>query len=564
MPAPVRLALKSRLVSAIATALVALGVASCGRGDYAASIDGNGTLIVAATAKPATLFPPRASNQQELAIVAQVFDRLAEIGPQLNTLGDGGFTPRLASSWTWSADSLSIAFALNANARWHDGQPVRAEDVRYSFHVYTSPSVASDSRSLLSNIDSVTAHDSLTAVFWFKRRTPQQFMDATYSIFILPAHLLASLPDSALAESPFSRAPVGSGRFRFVKWDDGARLELESDTANARGRAKLDRVIFTYVGDVGAATIKLIANEADLLETVRPENIAQLRAAQQLRLESNFPLQYAFIGFNLRGSGAASGSPHPIFSDVRVRRALSMAVDRARIVRTVFDTLGMVAISGAPRVLIPDTLGLHPLPYDVAAAKALLDSAGWTDSNGDGVRDRAGKPLKFDLLIPSTSATRGTAAGLLQSAFKEVGVDMQIVAMEPASLGPRIDAGNYEACFCGWGANPGLQGTRQTWSSRGSSNTQHYASVTFDAVLDSALTSFNPQRRDAYFTRAFQTLIDDAPSIWMSEQRLPIAVHKRFVVAPLRADGWYVNLADWSVVPEQRIDRDRRPSRGAR
>lgn len=538
-------------------------LASCG-GDGAATREGNGTLIIASTGKPGTLFPPLTTDGQEVAVTSQIFDRLAEIGPDLNAAGDKTFQPRLASSWTWAPDSLSIAFALNPLARWHDGAPVRAEDVRYSFHVYTSPVVASASRSLFSNIDSVTTRDSLTAVFWFKRRTPQQFMDATYPLFVLPSHLLAQIPDSALGTSSFARAPIGSGRFRFVKWEDGVRLELASDTTNARGRAKLDRVIWTYVGDVGAATIKLIAGEADLFEQVRPENLAQILGAPALRLVSNYPLQYNFIGFNLHVPRAPSGPPHPVFGDVRVRRALTMATDRARMVRNVFDSLGMPGISAAPRVLIPDTLALHPLPFDVAAAKALLDSAGWVDSNQDGIREHNGQPLRFDLLIPSTSSTRARLATLLQAALKEVGADMQIVAIEPTALGPRIDASNYDACFCGWGANPGLQGTRQTWESRGSSNSQRYSSAAFDANLDSALTTFDDAKRKTYWTRVFQQTIDDAPAIWMYEQRLPIAVHKRVTPAALRADGWYANLADWSVDPAQRIDRDYRAARAAR
>lgn len=560
---------RRRLALAVG-ALAAL--ASCnGKSDNgqpaAAESSGGGTMVIAAAIEPTTLFPPRSTNSQESAVIASVFDRLAEIGQSLNAAGDAGFTPRLADSWRWAPDSLSIAFALNPRARWHDGVPVRAEDVRYSFHVYTSPTVASDKRSLLGNIDSVSVKDSLTAVFWFKRRTPQQFLDATYSLFILPAHLLASMPDSALADSPFSRAPIGSGRFRFAKWNAGAALELQSDTANYRRPAGLDRVIWSFVGDAGSAVVKLVANEADFLEKVQPDVLSQVASASQLRLVTYDPLGYSFVGMNLRvrrWQASKSTAPHPIFGDVRVRRALTMAVDRAKVVRTVYDSLGTVSLAASPRVLIPDTAALHPLAYNVAAAKALLDSAGWTDANGDGIREHNGQKLSIELLIAAGRVLPGRIALLLQSAFKDVGAELKVVSIDPTSLGPRIDASDYDACLCGYTTNPGNQGMRQTWMSRGALNSQGYADPAFDALVDSALTTFSPGKSNGYWTRALQLSIDDAPSIWLYEVRTPVAIHKRIRMAPMRADGWFANLADWTVDPAQRIARDGAAARGGR
>ena len=547
-----------RLAGVLSTLLL---VGACsGAADRAGAGDGAGTMIIVIPAEPHTLFPPRANGTQDLAVVASVFDRLAEIGPDLSTNGDAGFTPRLATGWRWAPDSLSIAFAIDPRARWHDGVPVRAADVQYTFHVYTAETVASEARSLLGNIDSVSVQDSLTAVFWFKRRTPQQFLDATYPMFILPSHLLAALPDSALVNAPFGRSPVGTGRFRFAKWDAGTRLEIIADTANARGRAKLDRVIWTFVSDFGAATVALFAGEADFFEQIRPENVAQVISTPALRLENNLPLVYGFLGFNVQARRAAAGqpgAPHPVFGDVRVRRALAMAVDRERMVRTTLDSIGMVAFGPAPRVLIPDTSALRPLAYNLAAAKALLDSAGWTDRNGDGIREHDGQTLAFELLVPSSSATRTRLSVLLQAALKEVGADVTLQSLDPAALGPRIDARNFAAYMGGWQVNPGLQGMRQTWMTKGSSNYQGYRNAAFDAAVDGALTSFDAAQSRAFFTKAFQLAIDDAPSIWLYEQRSPVAVNRRIRTAPLRADGWYANLADWSVDPAQRIARDK-------
>lgn len=542
--------------------LPVLAALACGGGTRDAASDGTGdsdiggTMIAVVPAEPTTLFPPLVSSAQGGAVVAALFDRLADIGPALETYGDVGFAPRLAASWRWASDSMSIAFAIDPAARWHDGVPVRAADVQFTFRVYTSDSVGAESRSLLGNIDSVSVADSMTAVFWFKRRTPRQFYDAAYHMWILPAHRLDSMPMSRLGESSMARQPVGTGRFRFARWEPGQRIEIVADTLNARGRAKLDRVIWSIVPDFGAATVKLFAGEADFFESIRPDDFAQVAQTPTLRLVPKRALSYNFLALNFRNPRALS-QPHPFFSDVRVRRALTMAVDRERVVRNVFDSLGVVALAPAPRALIPDTSALRPLPYDPAAARALLDSAGWLDRNGDGTRERDGVPLAFDILLPNSSASRQRFAVLLQEQYRSVGVKATPLLLDLNALVARIDGHTFDTYLGGFGTIPGLVGLRQTWAASGAANAGGYASPAFDALLDSALTTFDATRSRGYWARAFQHAIDDAAAVWLYEERTPVAIHRRFILPPLRPDGWYANLADWRVDPAQRIDRDR-------
>src|SRR5471030_3024595 len=134
-----------------------------------------GTIVVSSAADADVLFPPLTLTLMGKQVSDQVFDNLADIGPSLNTVGDAGFTPRLADRWQWAADSQSVAFHLNPRARWHDGVPVSAEDVRYTFQLVKDTSLASPLGSNLDNVDSVSVRDSLTAVVWFHRRTPDAF-----------------------------------------------------------------------------------------------------------------------------------------------------------------------------------------------------------------------------------------------------------------------------------------------------------------------------------------------------------------------------------------------------
>lgn len=548
-----------RLSTIRSLALLLAPVLVACRGERAATAgsDIGGTLIAVSAREPATLMPPLVGGSEGGAVVSALFDKLVELGPALETNGDAGFEPRLARSWQWASDSLSIAFLLDTVARWHDGAPVRAEDVRYTFRVYSSDSVGADAAPFLGNIDSVSVRDPHTAVFWFKRRMPLQFFDATYHMYVLPSHLLDTVPLTRLAETSFGRAPIGTGRFRFVRWDPKQRIEIISDTANYRGRAKLDRVVWTYVDDYGAATVKLFAGEADFFENILPENLPQIARTPSLRVANNRDLRYYFLALNQRDPKNPD-APNPLFSDLRVRRALAMGVDRQTLVRNVLDSLGEVALTAAPRALIPDTGAIKQIPYDIAGAKALLDSAGWRDSDNDGVRDKDGKPLAFDMLVPLSSAPRRRYAVLLQEQYRAIGVKATPLEMPGADMQRRTsETHTFDTYVGGWSPIPGNAGMRQTWQSRGTGNDVKYASKAFDALLDSALATFDVAKSRAYWSRALQQIVDDAPAVWLYELHTPLAVHTRFVLPPLRPDGWYLDLADWHLDPSKpRLDRD--------
>src|SRR5467141_4997092 len=115
-----------------------------------------GTLAISIGGDPDVLIPSLVSTVQAAQMVDLVYDRLADIGDSLNVVGDAGFTPRLADRWTWSPDSLSIAFHINPRAKWHDGQPVRSSDVRFTLQTTTDSTLGSGIKALVSNIDSVT------------------------------------------------------------------------------------------------------------------------------------------------------------------------------------------------------------------------------------------------------------------------------------------------------------------------------------------------------------------------------------------------------------------------
>jgi peptide/nickel transport system substrate-binding protein len=186
--------------------------------------DVGGTMVVATPAEPVVLLPSLQTSIIERQVTDLLFDRLAEIGDDLNSVGDKGFKPQLAKSWEWAPDSLSIVFHLDPRARWHDGQPVRASDVRYSLNLIKDPTFGSPAESLVGNIDSIAVRDSLTAVAYFKRHMPEQFFDLVYQTSIVPEHILGNTPPAQLKTAEVARRGIGSGRFRLAHWEPSNRF----------------------------------------------------------------------------------------------------------------------------------------------------------------------------------------------------------------------------------------------------------------------------------------------------------------------------------------------------
>ena len=155
-------------------AMLAATVACSSDSDSTGS-DVGGTLLIALPAEPGTILPPFLGGLHEKEVSEQIFDVLADIAPDLNTIGDAGWTPRLAESWQWSADSMSIAFKLHPRAHWHDGRSVTSSDVQFSVALNKDPAVQSRWGRVLADVDSVSTPDSLTAVVWYAKRSPEQF-----------------------------------------------------------------------------------------------------------------------------------------------------------------------------------------------------------------------------------------------------------------------------------------------------------------------------------------------------------------------------------------------------
>jgi peptide/nickel transport system substrate-binding protein len=511
--------------------------------------ENGGTIVIGGSADPGPLFPPASASTESQAASELVYEYLADVGPAMNTLGDSGFVKELASDWKWSADSSSIAFAINPRARWHDGANVTSRDVAFTFSVNRDASLGGDAASL-NDIDSVSTPDSATAVFWFNRRTPQQFYKAAAQMLILPSHLLGAIRHDSLAAYMAEHDAVGTGRFRPGKWEKRSRFELVALDSHYRGRAKPDRIIWAVASDYQSAVTQLLSGATDVYPYVRPETVEQIARGGKFNVVSLPGMDYAFMSLNLR---------KPLFASREMRRALTMALDRRAMVKNLFDTLASVPVGPTVRAYPTTDTTIVQIPFDTAGAARILDSLGWK-READGMRRRNGQPLRFSALVPSTSMSRVKIATLMQAQLRKAGVDMQVDQLDWNAFQDRWTHRDFEAALASWHENSAPGTIRVTWTAaatgKDGSNYGGYRNPVFDANVDSALSAPDIPASRGYFKRALQIIVDDAPGIWLYEPRTVLGVQSRIEITPVRPSAWWLDVANWSIPPSKRVEKD--------
>lgn len=549
---------QSMKTRSFAILFVVLSTAGCSLSDFGDASARGGTIVIASTTDPEPLFPPAALSVEARQVTELIYEYLADAGPSMNTVGDAGFVKEVASAWSWSPDSTQISFTINPKAKWQDGQPVTSRDVLFSYDVYKDSVVASGVEQDLADIDSISAPNPSTAVFWFARRTPRQFFEAASLMLILPEHLLGKIRRDSLRAVAMRGNPVGSGRYRIGKWVKGSSIELIAVKDHYRGEPNPRRLIWSFAPEYQTAITRLLGGEADVFVNIRQETIRDLEK-KNFNVISLPGMDYVFMQLNLRDPSGTR--PHRLFASRDMRRAITMALDRKSMVKNLFDTLASVSIGPTVRAYLSTDTSIAQIPYDPAGAERILDSLGWKRLAPGRIRTRDGAPLRFKLLVPVSSMSRMRMAVLMQAQLRRAGVDMRVEQMDYSAFTTRQAARTFDAALASWhlGSTPG--GVREAWTTggakKGGLNYGAYSNRTFDSLVDSALAAKSLQAERDYFRRAYQTIVNDAPAVWLYEPRSVMAIHKRIHTTPMRPSAWWLDIGSWRIPTSEQLERDK-------
>lgn len=517
----------------------------------AQSSDSRSSIVIVtglqATLPIPTLMEGAASNVANMEIADQLFLRLAGLGPTLLTAGDRNFEPLLARSWT-RRDSVTLVFELDPRARWQDGVPVTARDVVFTMERARSRAIAPTAAELLKNIVSVTADGERRVVFRFTHPYAEQLYDATFHVAPLPAHLLDTIPADALARSAFVEKPVGSGPYRWIRAVPGQFIELRRNDDFFLGRPQIERVIVRAAADPDARLNLVLSGEADAMDNIPPpqDNIRRVAADPGLRLVPVPSPTIGYLLFNQRDPRARE-RPHPILGDIRVRRAIGLALDRQLLVRVVFGSYGEVPYGPASPILWIRHGTPKPERQDVARARRLLAEAGWRDRDGDGVLDRDGRPLALTLSVPNTSGIRKQMSVLIQEQLRGVGVGLEIQQLDFPVWNERRTAGRFDLDFAAVSQDPSPSGLSQSWSCNGANNVARYCDPGVDSLIDDAVRGRGDPAQSWH--AVLRQIEADAPAVFLYAPTYVYAVNRRFGNVSLSPVSSWLLLRQWSVAP---------------
>lgn len=335
---------------------------------------------------------------------------------------------------------MDVTWTLRPNIRWHDGTPHTSADVKFTVEAINSPAYNPESTDGFDRITGVDTPDPLTAVLHYKEiYAPYQlqFMRGT-----LPKHVLEGRDiDTA---NDYNRAPLGTGPYQVAEWKSGEfiRLEAVADYWQGGGQPHIKTLVFKFVPNTNTRINQLKSGEVDMVVMFPWDKHREVAAIPGVTVHRTDGNGYEHVTLNQRA--------FPAFADVRVRQALTHAVDRELITRTILEGLAPITHGPVQPVSWAHEPAVRQYPFDPARAKALLDEAGWRDSNGDGIRDKDGQRFAFTMITQAGFAVRENAAQVLQRQFKDVGVDAAVQLHDGTSISKLWFEGKFHAMLHWW------------------------------------------------------------------------------------------------------------------
>ncbi len=476
--------------------------------------------------------------------VGPIYETLAELDRE--THPRYVLKPLLAESWEESADHLTITVKLRKGIKFHNGEKLSSKDVKATFDAILTP--ANLTNSIRSNFPelTVTAPDASTVVMVTKKAHFQHLNNVLAFVPIFPASALEG-DFNALA---INRAPIGTGPFRFVRWDTGKSITYARNDEYWGPKAFVDKVIIRFVKDETVATQLFERGEFDLMTRVQPSvwrsieaptaaNAWAITGYNRINFVENY---YSWIGWN---------EVRPFFADPRVRRALAMLYPGDKVARNIDMDLELPTTCPYYRPSDSCDPTVHPIPYDPAAAIALLKSAGWEDHNGDGVLDKDGAPFKFTFLANPHSVKLTKLAPLLQEEFKKAGIEMDVEKVDAAQYVGRLRAHDFDAASLGWNNNDVNTDQFQVYHSTqktGGSNFVSYDSKRADALIDQIRVTFDETERHALERKLHAVIYEEQPYTFLTNRPQLDAIKSRVRgIHPSLA--WYDLRKVWLLPP---------------
>ncbi|WP_091470536.1 peptide-binding protein [Methylophilus rhizosphaerae] len=475
-----------------------------------------GTLMGAMPSDPSSLIFMVAGESASSAITANLFNSLLTYDQNLDLAGE------LAESWQVSPDQKTLTFHLKPGLVWADGHPLTSEDVFFTWQAIIDEKTRSPYASDYQLVTKAETPDKLTFVVHYDEAFSPS-LDSWAGLQILPKHKLAG---QDLHTTSFAQKPLGSHYYQLKEWRHGEYIKLEKNPKSVLGPANIDHLVERIIPDPGAQFLELMADNIDSLsmDPITYARIIPSRPELQAWLNQYESLgnSYTYLGFNLKRQP---------FKDIRIRKAINLAIDKQEIIDGVYLGLGEQIASPYKPGTRWSNPELKPYPFDPQQARSLLAEAGYKDSDGDGILEKDGKKLSFEVLTNHGNKEREKTAVIIQRRLKEVGIEIRIRTIEWASFITRfIKTGDFDAVVLGWqlGLEPDQFGIWHSSQQKpGQFNFIGYNNPKVDQLLERGRREFDPDKRMHIYHQFAEVLYEDSPIVYLSAGYNLTAIHKR-------------------------------------
>jgi peptide/nickel transport system substrate-binding protein len=418
-------------VRLLGAALAALLLSACTKVGETGSASGSSApnahpdrLVISTISDPKSLNPAFASATPTLELSALLFSYAVRYDDHAKPVPDAVSEVPTIENGDVAKDGLTIRYKLRHGIKWHDGQgELTCADMRSTWKMMVNPKNIIDTTVGWDAIKEIDCSDPYLAVVHMKHVYAwylQQLWGVNGNSPILPAHIIDKYNDDkgSMNQAPYNSAPIGSGAYRFVSWQRGSEIRLEANPDYFLGKPKIAEVVYKVIPDGNTLTTQVQTHEIDIGWNLPAAQYARIKDAPGVNAIT--PVVYVFdhMDFNL---------DRPLFQDVRVRRALTYALDRGSMLDKVQHNLGELSDTFLDPTLYKDAYDptVMKYPYDPTQAKALLDAAGWK-AGPDGIRVKDGKRLAFQLSTQVESTTAHLIQTQAQIYWKAIGADVEI------------------------------------------------------------------------------------------------------------------------------------------
>jgi len=490
-----------------------------------------GTIAIGHSSKPDIINPVLTSETISASLMNLVFSNLVKIDATSSPV------PDVAESWEVSDDGLVWTFYLRDDVKFHDGHPLTAHDVEFTYRSIMDPRNASSLAEQCKMVDKLGAEGN----YVFRVNLKYPFAPFIYLMgrAIAPRHLLEN---SDLRNTPFNQHPVGSGPFKLTDWTEDDTIILDANREYfLKGRPVLDRLIFKAYPDRKAALKAISSGKMDMALGLAASDLMFVSKHGSFRACPTSSSSYYAIVLNL---------DDPLFEDIRVRKALDHAIDKDSIIKN--QLKGYSKICTGPFGV--GSWGYNPnvqaTTYDTEKARELLEQAGWQDTDGDGVLDKNGEPLEILLTVPDISDSLERIAVAIRAQLMKVGIKMKMEYSDE----PELNGTPFQALLgkLSIGADPDYES--RFWHSRNTdSNLASYENSTVDDLLELGRRTGDLEKRTAIYHKIHEMIHDDYPAIFLASAREFIGSSYRFKNARFSSSLHFLTaIQDWQIVSRER------------